>query len=74
MSIGLGPTNSMAVKLLYRKYLELLDRTFDKPLEDRKVGEGSSNTGRRLGFCQGQVPVATKEPVPSLWPSREVRS
>ena len=60
--VGLGPADGMAVKLLYRKYLDLLDRTFDKPPEDRKVGEGSGNAGRRLGSAKDRFLSPTKEP------------
>ncbi|PVH31790.1 hypothetical protein PAHAL_9G233800 [Panicum hallii] len=60
--VGHGPADDMAVKLLYRKYLELLDRTFDKPLEDHKVGEGSGNAGRRLGSAKDRFLSPTKEP------------
>ncbi|RLN17218.1 hypothetical protein C2845_PM02G14240 [Panicum miliaceum] len=60
--VGHGPADDMAVKLLCRKYLELLDRTFDKPLEDHKVGEGSGNAGRRLGSAKDRFLSPTKEP------------
>ncbi|CAL4916983.1 unnamed protein product [Urochloa decumbens] len=51
-AVGLDPAaDGTAVKLLYRKYLELLDRKFDRPLEDHKAVE---NAGRRLGSASAK--------------------
>ncbi|CAN6283415.1 unnamed protein product [Urochloa humidicola] len=60
-AVGLDPAaDDTAVKLLYRKYLELLDLTFDKPLEDHKVIESSCNADRRLGSAKDRYLSPTK--------------
>ncbi|CAL4942130.1 unnamed protein product [Urochloa decumbens] len=58
-AVGLDPAaDGTAVKLLYRKYLELLDRKFDRPLEDHKAVE---NAGRRLGSAKDKYLSPTKD-------------
>lgn len=61
-AVGLDPAADMAVKLMYRKYLELLDQTFDIPLEDHKVVESSGNAGQRLGSTKDRFLSPTKDP------------
>ncbi|CAN6288081.1 unnamed protein product [Urochloa humidicola] len=48
-AVGLDPASGAAVKLLYDKYLELLERSISDRRDFREVVESSGNGDRRLG-------------------------
>jgi hypothetical protein len=61
-AVGLDPAADMAVKLMYREYLELLDHTFDKPIVDHKVVESCDHADQRSGSTKDRFLSLTKDP------------